>query len=123
MTVHMVRLMIEPPKGEAQTAVDNWVQNHREWTDDPVDHRLVAANTAIDGTGTDYIRGDYRFIQEETADALLDDLESRLDSFQSGVWYRLGYHACTHDLDNPQPCHWDQTREGGTVPADVPEMA
>lgn len=119
MTVHMVRVILEPPKGEAESAVDNWVQNHTEWDDDPVEHTLTERNTEEDGSGTDYVRGDYRFIQEETPDALLDDLEDRLQSFQSGLWYRLKYHECTHDEDNPKPCSWDQVREADDVPGDI----
>lgn len=122
MTVHMVRLFIEPPKGNAESAVDNWAQNHTEWADDPVEHSLTETETEIDGDGTAYLRGDYRFIQEETPTSLLDRLESRLQSIQGGLWYRIGYHACTHDEDDPQPCSWDdsETRENGTVPSDIP---
>jgi hypothetical protein len=97
MTVHMVRLLLEPPKGNAESAVDNWVQNHTEWDNDPVAHELIETTTDVGGEGTTYARGDYRFLQEGTATALLDDLESRLQSFQGGLWYRIGYHVCPHD--------------------------
>jgi hypothetical protein len=97
MTVHMVRLLLEPPKGNAENAVDNWVTNHNEWEDDPVEHTLTETTARLDGSGTVYLRGDYRFIQEESPTALLDDLISRLDSFQGGLWYRVGYHECPHD--------------------------
>jgi len=120
MTVHMVRVMIEPPKGNAESAVDNWVQNYTEWAGDPVEHSLAETTAGIDGTGTTYVRGDYRFIQEEAVSTLLDDLEARLQSFQGGLWYRIGYHACDHNEDTPSPCAWDVTRENGPVPDDIP---
>jgi hypothetical protein len=120
MKVHMVRLYIEPPKGEGESAVDNWVQNHNEWADDPTDHTLTEQTPGIDGDGTAYVGGDYRFIQEESADALLDDLAGRLESFQGGLWYRLGYHECDHDEDSPTGCSWEQVRESDDVPADIP---
>lgn len=120
MTVHMVRLMVEPPKGDAESAVDNWVQNHNEWTDDPVAHSLAETDNG-DNTTT-HISGDYRFIQEETPAELLDDLESRLQSLQGGLWYRVGYHQCTHDEGDPDPCEWDEKRENGTVPSDIPAI-
>ena len=104
MTVHMVRLMVEPPKGESEEAVNNWVENHNQWDDDPVAHDLTEATAEIDGDGTTYARGDYRFVQEETVDELLDDLEDCLQDFQDGLWYRLAYHACDHDGDESTPC-------------------
>jgi hypothetical protein len=115
--------MMELSNGNAELAVDNWVQNHNEWDDDPVDHSLTETTAGIDGNGTTYLSGDYRFIQEESATDLLDDLESRLQSFQVGLQYRVGYHACTHDEDSPQPCSWEQTRENGTVLSDIPELS
>jgi hypothetical protein len=122
MAVHMVRLFIEPPKGDAETAVNEWVTNHNEWTNDPVEHSLVETNAEIDGSGTTYVRGDYRFIQDSTVTDLLDSLESNLQSIQGGLWYRVGYHNCTHDEDNPQPCSWDDKRENGTIPSDIPTI-
>lgn len=119
MTVHMVRLFLEPPRGEADSAVDNWVQNHNEWTDDPVDHSLIETT---DEDGNTMVVGDYRFVQDSTVTELLDTLEDRLSSLQGGLWYRIGYHACTHDEDDPQPCSWDEKRENGTVPDFVPSI-
>ena len=122
MTAHMVRLFIEPLRGNAEQAIDNWVQNHTEWTDDPVEHSLTETTASIDSSGTTYVRGDYRFIQEESATTLLDRLEDRLQSLQGGLWYRIGYHACTHDEINPSPCSWERARESGTIHDDIPEF-
>jgi len=68
------------------------------------------------------MRGDYRFIQEETPEALCRDVMRRLDSFQGGLWYRVGYHACDHDEQNGSSCSWDYVWDGGTVPSDIPEI-
>jgi hypothetical protein len=119
MTVHMVRLFLEPPRGNADSAVDNWVQNHNEWTEDPTDHSLSVIEVE---NGTNFVLGNYRFIQDSTVTDLLDDMESRLDSIQGGLWYRIGYHACDHDEDEPTPCSWDKLRENGNIPSSVPTL-
>lgn len=123
MTVHMVRLYIEPPKGEADSAINNWVTNHNEWEDDADKQSLVELSTDSD-LNTTYVRADYRFIQDSTVTTLLDDLERNLSNIQGGLWYRIGYHKCDHD-DNPSAnCDWDpnKTRENGTVPSDIPNF-
>lgn len=122
MTKHMTRLYIEPPNGNAQNAIDNWVQNHNEWTDDPVEHTVSETQLDEDDSGSVAVTADYRFVQEETPTALLDDLESKLNSFQSGLWYRVGYHECDHDEENVSGCSWEEVRENGTIPSYVPEF-
>lgn len=123
MATHMIRLFIESGQGNLSQPVDNWVQNFNEWTGDPVDHTLVETNTEPDGTGTDYYRGDYRFIQDSTKTAVLDDLEQRLQNFQGGMWYRMGYHVCDHDEDDGTACGWEDQRENGTIPSDIPALS
>lgn len=117
----MIRVLCEPPKGEAENAVDNWVDNYTEWDSDPVSHELNETNTAIDDSGTAYVRGDWRFEdQGEEPTNILTDLSERLQSMQGGLWHRLAYHVCTHDEDDPQPCSWDEVVEHGDVPDDIP---
>jgi hypothetical protein len=126
MTVHAVRLFVEPPKGDAESAIGNWVSNHSEWTSDPVDHSLTETTAGLDGSGTTYVRGDYRFQQDTPATDLLDDLEDRLSSMQGGLWARIGLHYCDHDEDNPTGCSWtgesSEVREVGDVPSDIPNL-
>jgi len=121
MTVHMVRVLAESPRGGAATAIDNWVQNYSEWTADPVAHELREVNTELDGGGTTHLRGDWRFEdQGEAPTDILSDLSDRLQSLEGGLWHRLGYHVCDHDEDDRGGCEWDETVEVGSVPADVP---
>lgn len=123
MAVHMIRVLCEPPKGDAENAVNNWVSNYNEWTSDPVEHELTETNASMDGDGTAYLRGDWRFVDEgETATDILEDLSERLASVQGGLWHRLGYHVCTHDEENGGPCSWDETLEWGSIPSDVPSV-
>lgn len=119
----MVRIYVEPPKGEAENAVNNWVQNHTEWTDEALSKALRETAAEIDNSGTAYVTGDYLFVQDTPATDLLDNLESRLQAIQNGLWYRIGYHACDHDGELT-PCSWDgtQTRENGTIPSDIPDL-
>jgi hypothetical protein len=121
MAVHMVRVFAEPPKGEAESAVDNWVSNYAEWDGDPIDHTLTETTVGIDGT--QHVRGDWRFEdQGEDATNILRDLSERLQSFQGGLWHRLGYHVCSHDEDNGGPCSWGEMVEWGSVPSDIPDF-
>lgn len=120
MSVHMVRVLCEPPKTEAKTAVSNWVSNYAEWTNDPVTHSLSVMNTAMDGTGTEYVQGDWRFHQDgETPTGILTDLSGRLQSINGSLWHRLGYHVCTHDEVTHIECRWGETLDYGSVPEGV----
>lgn len=119
----MIRVFVEPPTGNAEAAIDNWVANYSEWTADPVTHALVETTAALDGSGTTYLRGDWRFVEQgETATDILDDLSGRLQNVQGGLWHRLGYHVCAHDEENGGACAWDTTVESGSVPSDVPTI-
>jgi len=119
----MIRIFAEPPNGSAETAIDNWVANYTEWTADPVTHTLRETTTGIDGSGTTYLRGDWRFVdQGEVPTDILADLSGRLQTFQGGLWHRLGYHVCTHDEDRSTPCSWDEKHEWGAVPSDIPDF-
>lgn len=121
MSVHMVRVLCEPPKGKAENAIQNWVKNYQEWTADPVEHTFTETSTNPYGDGgTQYVRGDWRFIQNgEDPTNILTDLSDRLKSFQGGLWHKLGYHVCSHSEDNPSACSWDETIKYGTVPNGV----
>ena len=128
MTIIMVRVFHEVPKGEAENAVQNWVENHPVWSEDPVEHSMrETAILSSDGVEVPYVAGDFRFHQDAVdATALLDDLEARLQSIQTGLWYRLGVHEdCDYHEDNQQPCEWDPSlkREHGDIPSAIPPVS
>jgi len=123
MTVHMFRAVAAQPDGiteaQANQIVEQWLMDNTPWTEDPVPHEL----SLVDDPLTDapvHFRGDVRFEASDDKVSLLDQIETDL----SGIapWYRIGYHACSHDEDNAHACSWDQQREGGTVPDSIPEF-
>lgn len=123
MAVHMIRVVCEPPKGDADSAVDDWVTNYSEWTGDPVEHSLSETNTKLDGSGTQYVIGQWRFEdQGEGSTEILDDLSSKLQSLQSGLWHNLAYHVCCHDESEPGNCSWNESVSYGSIPSDVPTV-
>lgn len=111
---------MESPKGNAHNAVDNWVRNFTAWKGKPAHNTL----TEVTEGGTTYLRGDYRFRLNDEKTALLDTLEHRLQRFQGGLWYRVGYHVCNHDEADSRKhaCMWQSTREHGDIPDDVPTI-
>lgn len=131
MAVHMIRVVAaatSPDTGgmslsEINTAMDDWVSSNSEWEADPTTHEIVESFT--DEDGTEFYVGNYRFLLDDAKDNLLqkagDKLKTKLD------WYRLGYHLCEHDSDNPGPCTWEDSREWTSkntaeIPADVPDF-
>lgn len=113
----MITVYFEPAKQAAKNAVRNWRDNHPTWENDTVSHEIVATHDPL--TDTEYVRGDFRFLQEDTAATLLDDLTNTLDD-NSNVWYRIGYHECTHDEPDSSDSDWSEIRESGDIPEGVP---
>lgn len=127
MTVHMFRCFIGQGKmslADLETRVNEWVANNPAWTEDSVAHELTERNTAIDGTGETYHGIDVRFLQDDTKDNILQKMTDKLKD--KVAWYRVGYHACTHDETDATPCAWDDTAEWTgkdvTIPAGVPTI-
>lgn len=128
MVVHMIRLLTESPAGltveEVNAEVQMWVDSHAEWFADSVSHEVIevrVGDISDDLLGTVYLRGDFRFEWDaQTATELLDSLEAQL--MGSVAWWRIGYHSCHHDESNPQGCAWDQEREFGIIPLDIPNL-
>lgn len=127
MTIHMIRIFSHWPDGytvdDIDQEVQTWVDNHTEWLDDSVEHTISGHNTAIDGSGTDYLVGDFRFEWTDDKTTLLDNCEATLQDHVD--WYRLGYHECTHDGDGA-PCGWDDkvewTASGVSIPSDISDF-
>jgi hypothetical protein len=86
---------------------------------DEIDNKSPTLREQIDGGG-EWYQGDLAFNWDEGKANILDNISLYADSYCD--WYRLGYHECIHDEDNPQPCSWDEKRENGTIPSDIPEF-
>lgn len=111
MTVHMFRCFITPGKmsiDDLETRINDWVQSNAEWTEDTVDHTLTERNTAIDDTKSNILQ------------KFGDKLDNKVD------WYRVGFHSCTHDETNAEPCSWEDTTEWTekdvAIPAGIPDL-
>jgi len=121
MVVHMFRVLAANPDGVTETQanqlVGQWLANNTPWTEDRVPHDLRLMNDPLTDAPT-HFRGDMRFEKSDDKSSLLEQIKTDLSGVVS--WYRIGYHRCSHDDDNPQPCSWDQQSEGGTVPNGVP---
>jgi len=107
---------------ELETRINDWVNSNGEWQNDSVSHTLTERNTEIDGTGTTYYGIDVRFYQSDTKANVLQKFEDKL--VNKVDWFRVMYHACTHDETEPSPCSWDDevewTAKDVTIPAGVP---
>lgn len=125
MTKHMFRCFIGRGKmtvTDLETRINDWVESNAEWLDDSVSHSLTERNTALDGTGSTYYAIDVRFYQTDTKANLEQKFTDKLKDKVN--WYRVGYHGCTHDETNAQPCSWDSktewTAKDVIVPSGVP---
>lgn len=122
MTVHMFRVVAEKPSGVSETQanqlVDQWLANNTPWSDDPTPHEITLVQDDSLTNQPTHFTGDVRF---EFSDAKAD-LLSQIETDLSGVasWYRIGYHECDHDQNSGSGCSWDEQREGGTVPSEMP---
>lgn len=120
MTVHYVRVFVEPPKGEAENAIDNWVSNYSEWTGESAEYGL-SEPPAADG----YLIGEWRFEEQgEAPTGILERLYDNLSTHQGGLWFRAFYHVCDHDReDNFGDCPTaDYAAEYGAVPDEIMDI-
>lgn len=131
MTVHMFRCYIGRDQSqytvaELESTFNDWVAANGEWTGDAVEHTLTERNTAMDGSGDTYYGGDVRFLPENAKDTLLQKLTDKLEN--KTLWYRVGYHACTHRPDDGSSgaCSWDDavewTAKDESIPGAVPSF-
>lgn len=122
MSHHKLRIYLEPPKVDAETVIDNWIQDYSDSSHNASTDNLREATTGLGENGTKYVVGSYLFHHHTSVTTLLDDLESELQSFGNEVWYRIGYHECDHDEDDRTGCSWEKVRSGGSVPNSVPTI-
>lgn len=127
MSVHMFRVYVGAGSiaiTDLESRINDWVASNPEWESDAVSHTLTEHNTELDGTGEAYYHVDVRFIEEETKANLLQKLTDKI--VNKVAWFRVGYHNCTHDENNHEPCLWGDSEEWTakdvTIPAGVPEL-
>lgn len=122
MAVHMFRVYVDPgPMGGEKLVqtVDDWISKRTKWKDDTVEHGIFPVTDIETGEQTHY-QGDVRFEKTEAKDNILQKLTDKLKNKVN--WYRVGYHECFHDEDDPAPCTWDASAEFGTVPDNITEF-
>lgn len=125
MAVHMIRLATsiegDYDLDALNVAMNDWVSEQSEWTADPDSHHITESIPRGEST-TAYFSGIYRFHLSDAKNNLIQKCEDKL--VNKVAWYRLGYHVCTHDEENPTHCEWDEQREwtakNVTIPDDVP---
>jgi len=124
MTVHMFRVVAENPDAYSKALIDQWVSDwiagHDRWDGDSIEHSLTVRNTKIDGSGVEYLGGDFRFNQTDDRASIESSFQALFRAIFS--WYRIGYHPCEHDEENGSPCVMVGQIEDGNVPNDIPTL-
>lgn len=121
MTVHAVKLVMNASPSAAKSNVPQKVRdevlNDLDEVSPQQSQEISERNTENDGSGTSYLHG-VRRVSGSHGKGRLDRFEQVLKGEVS--WYRIKYHECDHDEENPSGCGgWQTEKEGGTVPSDV----
>jgi len=120
MTVHRVRLIHSTAGASSYHGwLDQWLTNMAPWTDPEVTNELPTLREQVDGDG-EYYQTELAFEWSEDKATILDQLDQYAVAYCD--WHRIGYHVCTHDEEEPQPCSWDEQRESGQVPDYIPSF-
>jgi len=124
MTTHMFRVYAHNPDAytltEINSIVNGWIADHDRWSEDTVDHSLSVTNTSADGTGIEYLHGDFRFNQTVPKADIEFAFEQKIQPALD--WYRIGYHECEHDEESGSGCSWQDVLEYGPIPSDIPTI-
>lgn len=89
------------------------------WADNEVTNESPTLREHEFGGG-EWYQTELAFEWTEDKTHILDNLHLYAQSYCE--WHRIGYHVCSHDEDEPEPCSWDEQRESGTVPEYIPDM-
>ena len=119
----MFRIVAEKPPsiGEVQAnqLVEQWLNTHNPWTEDPIPHEIRLVDDPIMDTSR-HFRGDLRFEIDDDMTAIRDQMKTDLAGVTS--WYRIGYHRCDHDESEADACSWDSLTDYGDVPSEMPAI-
>lgn len=123
MALHRVRLYYSTADAAAyHDWLSSFLTNLQPWESDEVTNSVSDAPASpIDENDEDYYRVELAFDWSEDKAHILDNLSLYADSYCD--WYRLGYHVCTHDEDDPTPCEFEELRENGAVPDHIPSLS
>jgi hypothetical protein len=115
MSVHRVRLVYSEGGGESFNGwLETWLTNMAPWSER---ENTVPARRDAELVDTPHYRGNLTFQWTEDKSIIMDQLWGYLTAYCD--WALLGYHVCTHDEDNPQPCEWGTVKTNGSVPGGV----
>jgi len=118
----MFRVVCAKPDSIGEThanqIVDQWLADNTPWTGDPTPHEMRLVDDTSMSYRPTHFRGDVRFEFSDDKPTLFDQIETDLNGIAS--WYWIAYHECDHDEDQSTPCAWDESREGGDIPPDIP---
>lgn len=111
---------------EINDELDTWVANHSEWMADTDAHTVTKQTANMDGMGTEYFGGRYRFELSDSKDNLLTKFEDKLKAKVD--WFRYAYHKCDHDESDRVDCSFDPpvdwtSKNTDAVPSDVPDLS
>jgi len=118
MSVHSIKIVASKSISldDAQMYVEAWIDNH-EFRSNVGYSDLGVVNTKMDGSGTDYFQGRWRFDFQEDKASLLDEIDQTLANYVD--WHKVEYHICDHD-DPSGGCDSDTVeRSNGTIPDGV----
>jgi len=121
MSIHRVRLFHSTAGASGfHNWLSVWLTNMTPWEADEVTNEVpVTWNAGVGNEGTEAFHAELAFEWTQDRDIILDNLNQQMAAWCD--WNRLFWHECSHDESQPQPCEWNEKRENGTVPADIPD--
>jgi len=121
MSIHRIRLFHSTQGAQAyHDWLETWLTNMQSWDADEVTNTAPTERDPLADGASPYYSGDLAFAWSEDRAVIEDQLSQYAAAYCD--WYRLGYHVCTHDEDEPQPCTWDSVNESGVVPDHILEL-
>lgn len=121
MTVHRVRLYHSTDGAQSyHDWLGQWLNNVDAALQSEIDNEPPTIEQTEDEK-QEWYSGNLAFEWDEGKAHILDNIDQYAAAYCN--WHRIGYHECSHDEENLTPCSWDEQRENGTVPDDIPDMS
>jgi hypothetical protein len=120
MTVHRIILAHSTVGAQGFHAwLDQWLLNVDAALQSEVDNDPPILRQQTDGNAK-WHQGELAFAWDEGKTNILDNIEIYCDSHCD--WYRLGYHACSHDRAESETCSYQEVRQSGPIPKHVTDV-